>query len=728
MSSGSADIDPRLSDEEIKRIVAKLKRGEYLEDYYRRLLFREAKEVELAYAAKESKSEILSSTMAVPLQPLKRYGEAEESNWTNKLVVGDNLQMLKTLLEMKNRGELKNADGSNGVRLCYIDPPFATKQEFQGSRGQRAYRDKIAGAEFVEFLRRRLVFMRELLAEDGALYLHLDTKKSHYLKVVLDEIFGEHNFRAEIVWQRTSAHPSAGNYGRIHETILFYTKSSLYKWNVQHQPYNDYYLDQFYTHYDEDGRRWRRSDLTAPQIRHGDSGKPWRGIDPSEKGRHWGVPRADLDRLDAEGRIHWPEKKDGVPQLKRYADEQPGVTLQDMWTDIRPMHNLSSERVGYPTQKPVELLERIIRASTDEGDLVLDCFSGSGTTAVAAESLNRRWIANDAGKLAIYLTQRRLLSGATSKSGKAASNGKAAKIAAIQPFDLCAAGMYDNGLLEGLDFESYKRFCLELFECHQEQFKIGGITFVGKRKGEPVHLFPFNVAPELEMGVEYLESLHKRLKGKVSGAVFVVVPITHCDPGLFADVFPFGNILFFVLRVPYSAIQALHGKPFKVLDQPFSEADLNDPIDTFGFDFVQLPEVAARYVVAEDRLHVVVNSFKRGGLDPDDFAGLEEKGRLDLAMVMVDRNYDGEIFRVSDHFFGDQLEDDGWMFSLPLKGAGMKFFVVFMDTHGNELREPVEIAKVKRGAKPRVKKPKVKTARAADDSVKPELEEVVAGG
>jgi DNA modification methylase len=396
VSSGSADIDPRLSDEEIDRIVAKLKRGEYLEDYYRRLLFREAKEVELAYAAKDSKSEILSSTMAVPLQPLKRYGEAGEGEWTNKLVVGDNLQMLKTLLEMKNRGELKNADGSNGVRLCYIDPPFATKQEFQGSRGQRAYRDKIAGAEFVEFLRRRLVFMRELLAEDGALYLHLDTKKSHYLKVVLDEIFGEHNFRAEIVWQRTSAHPSAGNYGRIHETILFYTKSSLYKWNVQHQPYNDYYLDQFYTHYDEDGRRWRRSDLTAPQIRHGDSGKPWRGINPSEKGRHWGVPRADLDRLDAEGRIHWPEKKDGVPQLKRYADEQPGVTLQDMWTDIRPMHNLSSERVGYPTQKPVELLERIIRASTDEGDLVLDCFSGSGTTAVAAESLNRRWIANDA--------------------------------------------------------------------------------------------------------------------------------------------------------------------------------------------------------------------------------------------------------------------------------------------------------------------------------------------
>lgn len=721
MTSGSADKDPRLPDEEVERLVSKLKRGEYLEDYYRPLLFREAKEVELAYAAKETKSQILSSTMAVPLQPLKRYGEAAEGNWTNKLVVGDNLQVLKTLLEMKNRGELKNADGSNGVRLCYIDPPFATKQEFQGARGQRAYRDKIAGAEFVEFLRKRLVFIRELLSEDGVLYLHLDTRKAHYIKVVLDEIFGEQNFRAEIVWQRTSAHPSASNYGRIHETIYFYSKSSLYRWNVQHQPYDTYYLDQFYTHYDEDGRRWRRSDLTAPGIRRGDSGQPWRGIDPSEKGRHWGVPRSDLDRLDDEGRIHWPEKTGGVPQLKRYADEQPGVTLQDIWTDIKPMHNLSSERVGYPTQKPLELLERIIRASTDEGDLVLDCFAGSGTAAVAAERRGRRWIANDAGKLAIYLTQRRLLSTSASDKEKSPSSPR--------PFDLCTAGMYDNSLLEGLDFESYKRFCLDLFECRREQFKIGGITFAGRRKGEPVHLFPFNLAPELQMGVDYLESLHERLRGKVSGAVFVIVPITHCDPGLFADVFPIGKILFFVLRVPYSAIEAIHGRPFKVLDQPFSEADLNDPVDTFGFDFMQLPEVDARYVRSGEDLHVVVNSFKRGGLDPDDFGSLEERGRLDLSMVMVDRNYDGEVFRVSDYFFGDQLEDNGWSFSLPLKAAGTHFFFVFMDTHGNELREPIEIATVKSGAKPRVKKPKVKTARTAEEvEAVEDLEEVAAGG
>jgi DNA modification methylase len=726
VTSGSA-ANPRLSEEEIDRLVSKLKRGEYVEDYYRPLLFREAKEVELAYAAKQSKSEILSSTMAVPLQPLKRYGEATEEEWTNKLVVGDNLQVLKTLLEMRNRGELKNADGSNGVRLCYIDPPFATKQEFQGARGQRAYRDKIAGAEFVEFLRKRLVFIRELLSDDGALYIHLDTRKAHYIKVLLDELFGEHNFRAEIIWQRTSSHTTASNYGRIHEALLFYSKSPLYRWTPQHQPYGDAYLEEFYAHTDPDGRRWMRADLTRAGIRRGETGEPWREINVTAKGRHWSVPPTELDRLDNEKKIHWPQKKDGMPRLKIYADEQPGVTLQDIWTDIRPLHNLSSERVGYPTQKPVELLERIIRASTDEGDLVLDCFSGSGTTAVAAERLGRRWLANDAGKLAIYLTQRRLLS--ASPSAKTSSNGKAAA-GNPKPFDLCTAGMYDNSLLEGLDFQSYQRFCLDLFECRREQFKIGGITFAGRRKGEPVHLFPFNLATDLQMGVEYLESLNERLKGKVSGSVFVVVPITHCDPGLFADVFPIGKILFFVLRVPYSAIEAIHGRPFKVLDQPFSEADLNEPVDTFGFDFMQLPEIDARYVVNDDRLHVVINAFRRGGLDPDDFEALEERGRLDLAMVMADREYDGEVFRVSDYFFGDQLEDDGWMFSLPLNGGGSHFFLVFMDTYGNELRERIEIATVKTGGKPRVKKPKVKTARIAEEVEEPEgeAEDVVVGG
>src|SRR5205085_1290323 len=161
-----------------------------------------------------------------------------------------------------------------------------------------------------------------------------------------------------------------------HDTILFYSKSALYKWNQEFQPYTEMYLDEFYVHRDVDGRRWSRGDLTGAGIRRGATGQVWRGVDVTAKGRHWGVPPAELEALDAAGKIHWPEKEDGVPRLKQYADEQPGVPLQDLWTDIRPLHNLARERTGYPTQKPEQLLTRIIKASSDEGDLVLDCFVG----------------------------------------------------------------------------------------------------------------------------------------------------------------------------------------------------------------------------------------------------------------------------------------------------------------------------------------------------------------
>ena len=671
----------------MEAVSARLRAGDYLDEYLRPLLFRRAKEYELDYAVKAPKSRVLADTMAVPLQPLKRFGAPAEG-WSSLLVFGDNLQVLKTLLEMKNRGELQNADGSNGVRLCYVDPPFASRQEFQGRRGARAYRDKVAGAAFVEFLRQRLVFIYELLAEDGSLYLHLDTRKVHYLKVVLDELFGEQNFRGEIIWQRTSAHSSANRYGPVHDTLLFYSKSDLYRWNQSFQSYDQFYLDQFYTHYD-DGRRWRRSDLTAAGIRHGETGKVWRGIDVTAKGRHWAWPPTELDRLDAAGRIHWPEKEGGVPQLRRFADEQPGVPLQDVWTDIKPMHNLSQERTGYPTQKPEALLERVIRASSDEGDLVLDCFAGSGTTPAVAQRLGRRWVAVDCGKLAIYITQRRLL----------ASNGAATPLTPVS-FELCTAGLYDKDLVEGMDFDGFKAFCLELFNCRADEQKIGGIQMAGTRKGAPVHFFPFKET-NAEMGREYIESLHGRLKGKVTGEVYVVAPVTACDPGLFEDVVAIEKMTFFILRVPYSVIEALHGRRFKLLDQPFSEQMLNDPMDTFGFDFMQLPEVKSSYSKTATHVRGFIAKFMRGGLDPDEHDELEDGGRLDLAMVLIDRDYDGEVFRVSDYFFGDQLEDADWTFSLPLTDCGERLLFIYMDTHGNELRETIEKEKLRAPRKAR---------------------------
>jgi adenine specific DNA methylase Mod len=174
------------------------------------------------------------------------------------------------------------------------------------------------------------------------------------------------------------------------------------------QPYDETYLDAFYTHYDDDRRRLRRSDFTGAGVRHGETGKPWHGINITAKGRHWAWPPSELDKMDAAGKIRWPEKAGGMPMLKRYLDEQPGMPLQDVITDIPPMHNLADERLGYPTQKPLALLERIVAASSNEGDLVLDPFCGCGTAVHAAQKLNRRWIGIDITHLAIGLIERRV--------------------------------------------------------------------------------------------------------------------------------------------------------------------------------------------------------------------------------------------------------------------------------------------------------------------------------
>ena len=274
----------------------------------------------------------------------------------------------------------------------------------------------------------RLVELYRVLKPTGSLYLHCDPTASHYLKMLLDAVFGFDRFRSEIIWTRTSAHSGAKRFGPVHDVILFYSKGEEYTWNEQFQPYDEEYVDTFFEQNDPDGKRWKRGDLTGPGIRTGDSGKPWRGIDVTAKGRHWqpasyvyekyrkltGEDLAQfpflerLDQLDKIGLIHWPEKKKGMPRYKCYLEDMPGTPLQDIWMDIRPLHNLSSERTHYPTQKPLALLNRIIEASSNAGDVVLDPFCGCGTAIEAAETLKRSWIGIDITYLAIPIIRRRL--------------------------------------------------------------------------------------------------------------------------------------------------------------------------------------------------------------------------------------------------------------------------------------------------------------------------------
>ena len=467
--------------------------------------------------------------VALPFQTVERVNESsqardrslfgEETPWRNRLVWGDKKYVLPSLLP----------EFAGKVDLIYIDPPFNTGGDFSftaqvpaddeegGSAAtftkepsaleQKAYRDTWGRGmdSYVQWFYETATLLEQLLAPTGSLYVHVDPTVVHYVKCVLDEVMPKDSFKAEIIWKRTSAHSSTVGYGPIHEVILYYVRSGQFTWNQSFQAYDDSYLSEFYTHYDTDGRRWRRSDLTGAGTRKGETGKPWRGINVTSKGRHWGVPPAELDKLDEAGKIHWPAKQGGMPMLKRFADEQPGVPLQDIWTDLSPLHNLTTERTGYPTQKPEALLERIIRASSNEGDLVLDCFCGSGTTAAVAEKTGRRWITCDLGRFAVHTARKRLLG-----------------IPGVRPFEVQNLGRYERSAWQAAEFgdgyaarqEAYHKFILALYKGEP---RAGNAWIHGARRGRLVHVGAVD-APVTMADLRAVAAEARKLVGTGEGA------------------------------------------------------------------------------------------------------------------------------------------------------------------------------------------------------------------
>ena len=274
---------------------------------------------------------------------------------------------------------------------------------------------------YLSYMVERLLVMKGILKPTGSIYLHCDPTASHYIKAMMDAIFDHRNFKNEIVWRRTGAHGRAKRWGPIHDTILFYSKGARYTWNRVHEEYDPAYIEKFYRFEDERGQH-RLVTLDGPGTRQGSSGQPWRSVDPTEKGRHWELPpdralpddfdfppgyaamtvQERLDVLDAAGMIYWPPRG-SVPQYKRYLAVAEGNPIQDIIYDIRPVGSHSRERLGYATQKPVELLERIISASSNEGDVIFDPFCGCATTLEAAHKLGRKWIGVD---IAIHAIKR----------------------------------------------------------------------------------------------------------------------------------------------------------------------------------------------------------------------------------------------------------------------------------------------------------------------------------
>lgn len=509
------------------------------------------------------------------------------------------------------------------------------------------------------------------------------------MKVVMDEVFGESNFVNEVIWKRTGARSGSKSFNHIHDSIFVYTKARPFRFNVQHTPYSDEYLDQFFTGTDPDGTRFRQTILTATGKRSGSSGKPWRGYDPTKAKRHWAVPgfiRAQLnlpegadtldalEALDEMGRVLFPKKKGGAPSLKQYEGDLAGVELQSIWSDIRPISAKAKEQQDYPTQKPEALLARLITAFSDEGDLILDCFAGSGTAPAVAEKLGRNWISIDTGKLATYTTQRRLLS-LRREVGNSGSSFKP------RPFVLQSAGLYDFSSLKDLPASDWRFFALKLFECRDKPHDIGRLRVDGEKGGAPVLVFDWQSDPNTRITEETIDDLHAAVGRFIGPRFYIIAPMLTFD--FQQDYIDRGDTRFYALRIPYSVIHELHSHEFTASIQPRGAGQLNELSEAYGFAFSVPPEVewSASRSADGEHLEIETTSF----VSRARIRGSEMHGGLEtLAMVLVDRDYDGNTFTLDDAFFGADIESENWVASVPANGIGEQVMTIWIDHHGNE--------------------------------------------
>lgn len=334
---------------------------------------------EITYTGKIPEKEVLSIPFTQKYESL--YGEFKE----NKLFYGDNLDVLRFLLQSGLRSK---------VKLIYIDPPYGTNSVFQSRNQKDSYKDDLVGSHFIEFIRRRLILLRELLCEEGSIYVHLDSNMTSQIKIIMDEIFGAKNFRGFITRKKCSNKNSTRNtYGNISDYILFYSKTENFTWHRATTVWTDEKILKEYPCIDETtGRRYKKVPIHAPGIRNGATGKKWRGMLPPP-GKHWQYTPEKLDDFDRNGEIYW--SANGNPRRKVFLDLDRGIPVQDIWLDTPDSLNQNIKITGYPTEKNPDLLKRVIGASSNEGDIVLDCFAGSGTTLGIAEQLGRKWIGVD---------------------------------------------------------------------------------------------------------------------------------------------------------------------------------------------------------------------------------------------------------------------------------------------------------------------------------------------
>jgi DNA modification methylase len=722
-------------------------------------------EYELMYKGKESKAHILTNTLAAPLQEMRVFNEDNpwEDGWRNMLIFGDNLMALKTLYDDLKEGGPNRFGLRNKIKLIYIDPPFATKQDFMKDK-EKAYQDKVLGAQFIEFIRKRLILLREILADDGNICVHIDWKKGHYIKAVLDEVFGEQNLINEIIWHYRRWSAPSGNFQNMHDTIFAYSKSKANIFNKVYTAATLIHQKKFDKGYDQNvvpiaGER-------RPQL-------------------------IVYDREKMEAKI-----KAGTFNVEKFArivyKEDKRVLASDVFTDIDYINSQAFERVEYPTQKPEKLIKRLIEAFTNEGDIVMDSFVGSGTTCITSEKTNRKWIGIDCGKLSIYTTQTRFVNLSTQVgSGEKDDRTQFQRIESIdnqeknrgllfisekakkgqlnitddflyklhnlllefdvdefglvcpeekfhisnyeedlegnktikkdhityrinfiepkikqpksQPlkpksFVLFHAGVYDKEGILNLQWDAYLDFVMQLFEVRPRTIEISGFTCHGYIGVHPAYVWEYPLKKGISLDEEWVETLHKQLKGKAGERMYIIVPTNSVD--FLQNDIKCDNTTYTFLKVPVSVLIRLiesykkGDRDFKAsFKQPKGKENVNEVIDAFGFDFISQPVIKYDLIkckkidglFSEDAFVIRLNDFRSDGLlySPEEFKPFET-----LSLVLIDYDYSKELFTMDDYQWGNDLFTEGnTSVDIPLMASKWnkgKVAVILIDVYGNE--------------------------------------------
>ena len=725
-------------------IIKLLQEGKELPEEFKYLLFpTKQKEYELVYAGKIRKEDLLANedgVFPVPLQIDKVFNGERESfddGWKNMIVFGDNLQFLKTVYE--NNDPLIKDKVKGKVKLIYIDPPFGTGDEYDGNKGQSAYSAKRKGADFIEFLRRRLILAREILADDGVIVVRNAYNFGHYVKIILDEIFSKENFINEIIINRKrKSMGSRKKYEIANEYLYIYSKTKEYFFEnqVAKKPLSKIKWTSFLSQEERNPKERVLLGLTF--------------IPP--KGQHFSLKQEKAEKLLKEHFLRIKHKPSGaifyysesgnddtfykkistkgknafkyqditvdtevygvreIKEIEKFQNCKPEEfkieyltrdeeKVTNDWTDI-PSY---TDTMGYPTENSEQLLKRVIKSFTQSNDLVLDFFAGSGTTAAVAEKLGRRWIAVDIGKFAYYTMQKRILQIEHSKDleNPRKKYGKKAR-----SFMTARLGIYDLKQALDLEWKEYLKFIAELFEFEIKEFEVAGFKFEGKKGEYPVKVFDYIRFKDASVDENYLKNIDSVVGSRLNGRVYIVAPANYVD--FIQDYYQIGDIRYYFLKIPYQVIKELHKIPFKKLRQPQSKKNVNDLEEVIGFHFIRQPEIKSELKIEDNVVKLIIKEFR------SQYYKDEEGKILDnfetLSAVFIDKSYNGKHFEMDEVYFADELlpkkskkkevdikkelkniQDEGLVIEMDKKDVGDKVMVIYSDIYGNDFIEILNI-------------------------------------